>query len=64
MDRPCFPNTSVVKSILAKPESPVHVNSRTQLQNVRYQIRRSNQVSTAENNPQSGLVELGRANAN
>lgn len=30
---PCVPNTSVVKSILAKPESSIHVSSRTQLQN-------------------------------
>ncbi|KAJ5421027.1 hypothetical protein N7465_003546 [Penicillium sp. CMV-2018d] len=48
---PYTPDTSVVKSILDKPESPAHVSSRTQLQNPWHQIRRSNQVSIAENYP-------------
>lgn len=58
------PDTPVVECILTKPKSAVHVSSGTQLQNARYQIRRSDQVSTAKDYPRRGLVGLRRANAN
>lgn len=49
----CVPDTSGVECILTKAEAPVHVSSGAQLKNAGDQVRRGDQVSTAEDHPRS-----------